>query len=124
MRLAQWGTYLGNGLDIWQTKGKFSRTDRYEAHLDLDKLHMTILTNKRIMMLQKSSDDEMELVSQPSSVLWALEWTNLLDVELPDMALRSQRGKASPSRYTSSFVLNFFEFPFLPWGNLFQALHH
>jgi hypothetical protein len=51
LRLAQWGTAF-YGSELWYVHTKFSRSDRYDYHLDISALNTLVLTNKRIMLVQ------------------------------------------------------------------------
>ncbi|KAK3273190.1 hypothetical protein CYMTET_18563 [Cymbomonas tetramitiformis] len=82
LRLAQYGTYFGQGLDLWQTRGKYSQTDHYEGHMELPGDQMLVLTNKRALLLSPPSGRSGEELSKPRSVVWAVDWANLLAVEI------------------------------------------
>ena len=55
LRLAQWGTAF-YGSELWYAHTKFSRSDRYDYHLDVSALNTLVLTNKRIMLVQVRFD--------------------------------------------------------------------
>ena len=50
LRLAQRGLFLGGGVDIFRSRGKY-RSDAYETHMMLPGRRIAMLTNRRLLLL-------------------------------------------------------------------------
>ena len=55
MQLAEAGSIFGP-MDIFKVRGKFATTDAYEAHYNLPKGRILIITHQRVILLQVTID--------------------------------------------------------------------
>jgi hypothetical protein len=70
LRLAQWGKAF-YGSELWYAHTKFSRSDRYDYHVDVSALNTLVLTNKRIMLVQVSHPHCSPVLRAPACVALA-----------------------------------------------------
>ncbi|KMT11750.1 hypothetical protein BVRB_5g105600 [Beta vulgaris subsp. vulgaris] len=65
---------------IFKEPSKFAWSDYYEDHFVLPHQRIILVTNKRVMLLQLKSSEDMD--SKPSKIIWDVPWEELLALEL------------------------------------------
>ncbi|KAK8671255.1 hypothetical protein V6N13_037855 [Hibiscus sabdariffa] len=98
LQLAQSTSFLGQ-VDLFKVRGKFALSDAYEDHFMLPKGKITIVTHRRVIYLQQSSNitqKKFNPMRDPCSVLWDVLWDDLATMELTQG--KKDHLKAPPSR--------------------------
>ncbi|CAM6084054.1 unnamed protein product [Calypogeia fissa] len=69
---------------VFTEAAKFAWSDCYEAHFELPRSKILMLTNRRILMLGRPKShfqNPDKTFTDPSNILWEITWKNLLAVE-------------------------------------------
>ncbi|XP_010266663.1 PREDICTED: uncharacterized protein LOC104604129 isoform X2 [Nelumbo nucifera] len=96
LQLAQSGT-LFLQVDFFKVRGKFALSDAYEDHFLLPKGKISVVTHRRVILLQQPSNivaqRKFNPARDPCSVLWDVLWNDLMRIE---MAHRKKDNQRSP----------------------------
>ncbi|KAE8733152.1 hypothetical protein F3Y22_tig00001478pilonHSYRG00150 [Hibiscus syriacus] len=98
LQLAQSTSFLGQ-VDLFKVRGKFALSDAYEDHFMLPKGKITIVTHRRVILLQQNSSitqRKFNPMRDPCSVLWDVPWDDLATMELTQG--KKDHFKAPPSQ--------------------------
>ncbi|XVE82332.1 hypothetical protein DITRI_Ditri15bG0139900 [Diplodiscus trichospermus] len=96
LHLAQSSSFF---VDLFKVRGKFALSDAYEDHFLLPKGKIIIVTHRRIILLQQTSNitqRKFNPMRDPCSVLWDVLWDDLATMELTQG--KKDQPKAPPSR--------------------------
>lgn len=66
--------------EIFKEPSKYAWSDRYEDHFVVPYQRIVLLTDRRVMLLQCFSDDNLE--KKPCKILWDVSWEQILTLEL------------------------------------------
>ncbi|XP_022721975.1 uncharacterized protein LOC111279261 isoform X3 [Durio zibethinus] len=98
LHLAQSGSFFGQ-VDLFKVRGKFALSDAYEDHFLLPKGRIVMVTHRRIILLQQTSNitqRKFNPIRDPCLVLWDVLWDDLATMELTQG--KKDQPKAPPSR--------------------------
>ncbi|XP_017974971.1 PREDICTED: uncharacterized protein LOC18603726 [Theobroma cacao] len=98
LQLAESGSFFGQ-VDLFKVRGKFALSDAYEDHFLLPKGKTIMVTHRRIILLQQTTNitqRKFNPVRDPCSVLWDVMWDDLATMELTQG--KKDQPKAPPSR--------------------------
>lgn len=99
MQLAESGSFFGQ-VDLFKVRAKFALSDAYEDHHSLPKGKILVVTHRRVILLQQSSNiinqRKFNPARDPCSVLWDVLWDDLATMELTHG--KKDQQNAPPSR--------------------------
>ncbi|XAR56952.1 hypothetical protein NMG60_11024929 [Bertholletia excelsa] len=85
LQLAESGSFLGH-VDLFKVRAKFALSDAYEDHFSLPKGRILVVTHRRVILLQQSSNiiaqKKFNPARDPCSILWDVRWDDLVTMEL------------------------------------------
>ncbi|KAK8572116.1 hypothetical protein V6N13_047731 [Hibiscus sabdariffa] len=82
LQLAESGSFF---VDLFKVRGKFALSDSYEDHFMLPKGKIIMVTHRRVILLQQSSNithRKFNPMKDPCSVLWDVLWDDLETMDL------------------------------------------
>lgn len=101
LQLAESGSFLGQ-VDLFKIRGKFALSDAYEDHFMLPKGKILVVTHRRVILLQQTTNiiaqRKFSPARDPCSILWDVLWDDLATMELTRG--KKDHPKTSPSRLT------------------------
>lgn len=98
LQLAECGSFFGQ-VDLFKVRAKFALSDAYEDHFVLPKGKILMVTHRRIIYLQQTSNitqRKFNPARDPCSVVWDVTWDNLATMELTHG--KKDLPKSPPSR--------------------------
>ncbi|KAK4798434.1 hypothetical protein SAY86_030760 [Trapa natans] len=99
LQLAECGSFFGQ-VDLFRVRGKFALSDAFEDHFILPKGKIVVITHRRVILLQQTSNimaqKKFNPARDPCSVLWDVLWDDLVTMEL--MHGKNDAREAPPSR--------------------------
>ncbi|GMP76190.1 hypothetical protein CsSME_00032971 [Camellia sinensis var. sinensis] len=99
LQLAKSGSFFGQ-VDLFKVRAKFALSDAYEDHFSLPKSKIFVVTHRRIILLQQTSNiitqKKFNPARDPCSVLWDLLLDDLVTMELTHG--KKDQQNAPPSR--------------------------
>ncbi|KAI8561923.1 hypothetical protein RHMOL_Rhmol04G0379800 [Rhododendron molle] len=99
LQLAESGSFFGQ-VDLFKVRAKFALSDAYEDHFSLPKGKILVLTHRRVILLQQTSNiiaqKKFNPARDPCSVLWDVLWDDLVTMELTHG--KNDQQNAPPSR--------------------------
>ncbi|CAI9779714.1 unnamed protein product [Fraxinus pennsylvanica] len=99
LQLAESGSFFGQ-VDLFKVRGKFALTDAYEDHFALPKGRIIMVTHRRVLLLQQTSNviaqKKFNPARDPCSVLWDVTWDDLVIMEVTPG--KKDHPNAPPSR--------------------------
>ncbi|KAI7993232.1 putative vacuolar protein sorting-associated protein 13A [Camellia lanceoleosa] len=99
LQLAESGLFFGQ-VDLFKVRAKFALSDAYEDHFSLPKSRILVVTHRRIILLQQTSNiiaqKKFNPARDPCSVLWDVLLDDLVTMELTHG--KKDRQNAPPSR--------------------------
>ncbi|GKV06822.1 hypothetical protein SLEP1_g18658 [Rubroshorea leprosula] len=98
LQLAECGSFFGQ-VDLFKVRAKFALSDAYEGHFVLPKGKTLMVTHRRVILLQQTSNithRKFNPARDPCSVLWDVTWDNLATIDLTHG--KKDQPKAPPSR--------------------------
>ncbi|XP_059643008.1 uncharacterized protein LOC132284858 [Cornus florida] len=84
LHLAQSGSFFGQ-VDLFKVRGKFALSDAYEDHFFLPKGKILVVTHRRVILLQQTSNISQKKFNHardPCSISWDVLWDDLVTMEL------------------------------------------
>lgn len=85
LQLAESGSFFGQ-VDLFKVRAKFALSDAYEDHFSLPKGKFLVVTHRRVILLQQTSNiiaqKKFNPARDPCSVLWDVLWDDLVTMEL------------------------------------------
>ncbi|XP_028051145.1 uncharacterized protein LOC114255802 isoform X2 [Camellia sinensis] len=99
LQLAESGSFFGQ-VDLFKVRAKFALSDAYEDHFSLPKSKILVVTHRRIILLQQTSNiiaqKKFNPARDPCSVLWDVLLDDLVTMELTHG--KKDQQNAPPSR--------------------------
>ncbi|KAE9455056.1 hypothetical protein C3L33_13039, partial [Rhododendron williamsianum] len=99
LQLAESGSFFGQ-VDLFKVRAKFALSDAYEDHFSLPKGKILVLTHRRVILLQQTSNiiaqKKFNPARDPCSVSWDVLWDDLVTMELTHG--KNDQQNAPPSR--------------------------
>ncbi|KAL6952989.1 hypothetical protein U1Q18_041399 [Sarracenia purpurea var. burkii] len=99
LQLAESGSFFGQ-VDLFKVRAKFALSDAYEDHFSLPKGKVLVITHRRVILLQQTSNiiaqKKFNPARDPCSVLWDVLWDNFVTMELTHG--KKDQQNAPPSR--------------------------
>ncbi|XP_057475541.1 uncharacterized protein LOC130763619 isoform X1 [Actinidia eriantha] len=99
LQLAESGSFFGQ-VDLFKVRAKFALSDAYEDHFSLPKSKILLVTHRRVILLQETSNviaqKKFNPGRDPCSVLWDVLWDDLVTMELTHG--KKDQHNAPPSR--------------------------